>query len=102
MQATNFNDAAAEFAAAGYKVFGLSADAPDQQAAWKAQHGFSYPLLCDTDTTAALQPLGWVNADGGIVRSHALVAKGGQVVAVASPVGSKDSIGLALAAVKEA
>ena len=56
----------AEFAAAGYKVFGLSADAPEQQAAWKAQHGFSYPLLCDTDTTAALQPLGWVK-DGGIV-----------------------------------
>ena len=100
MQATNFNDAAAEFAAAGYKVFGLSADKPAQQASWKAKHGFTYDLLCDVDTTAALQPLGWVKPDGGVVRSHALIAKGGVVVAVESPVGSKDSIGLALAAAK--
>ena len=98
MQATGFNESLDALAAAGYKVYGLSADAPAQQASWKAKHGFKYDLLCDTDASVALKPLGWVKEDGGIIRSHALIAKGGAVVAVESPVGSKDSVGLAVAA----
>ena len=82
MQATGFNESLDALAAAGYKVYGLSADAPAQQASWKAKHGFKYDLLCDTDASVALKPLGWVKEDGGIIRSHALIAKGGAVVAV--------------------
>ena len=30
----------------------MSADAPAAQASWKADNGFKYPLLCDTDHKA--------------------------------------------------
>jgi len=40
------------FEAKGYRVYGMSADAPAAQASWKADNGFKYPLLCDTDHKA--------------------------------------------------
>ena len=100
LQANGFKDNAAAFAAKGYAIFGLSADAPEAQAGWKEQHGFGYPLLSDPDM-AALRALGCVSAEGKITRAHFVVAKGGVVEDAQVGVGSKDSVPLALAFVSK-
>ncbi len=47
VQAQGFRDNYAAFESKGYKVYGISADPPSAQAAWKKEHNFGYPLLCD-------------------------------------------------------
>lgn len=69
--------------------------APLHQANWRAKHSFQYNLLCDRSFDA-LKKLGWAKAGGGVVRSHALIEKGGKVKDVQSPVSSKDSVGMAV------
>ena len=67
------------------------------KANWRAKHSFQYNLLCDR-SFEALKKLGWAKSGGGVVRSHALIEKGGTVKDVQSPVSSKDSVGLAVEA----
>ena len=97
VQAIGFNDNYKKFADKGYAVFGISADSPTTQANWRAKHSFQYNLICDR-SLSAIKKLGWAKAGGGIVRSHALIEKGGTVKDVQSPVSSKDSVGLAVEA----
>ncbi|KXZ46640.1 hypothetical protein GPECTOR_42g851 [Gonium pectorale] len=78
LQASAFRDNIRAFADRGYAVYGMSADPPAAQAGWKAEHGFPFPLLSDGSKTA-LAALGALGPDGGIKRSHYVVAKGGQL-----------------------
>lgn len=48
-EACGFRDLAAEFAAAGVTVLGLSADAPAAQKRFATKHGLGYPLLADPE-----------------------------------------------------
>ncbi|KAI8465361.1 MAG: thioredoxin-like protein [Monoraphidium minutum] len=102
-QALGFKEAHEEFAAAGYKVFGISADNPKPQANWKAKLSLPYSLLCDT-TRDALKALGILQArccaGGKIVRSHIVVAKGGKIVDVRYGISPGDSPKEALASTK--
>lgn len=95
-----FKDNSAAFAAKGYKIYGMSADAPDVQAGWKKEHGLNYSLLCDP-SKALLAAMGCISPEGKITRAHFVVAPGGAVQDVVLPVGSKDSLPLALAFVSK-
>lgn len=48
-EACLFRDAAAELAATGARVVGVSADPPESHARFAARHGLSFPLLSDQD-----------------------------------------------------
>ncbi|GGV72844.1 peroxiredoxin [Streptomyces griseoloalbus] len=48
-QACHFRDLAAEFAAAGARPVGISADAVERQAEFAGRHGLGMPLLSDAD-----------------------------------------------------
>ena len=94
-QACGFNDNRETFTKAGYSIYGLSADAPAAQAAWKAQYGYQYPLLCDTDFKV-LPLLCGAELGGKITRTHLVVAKGGKITDLKLAIGSKDSVPSAL------
>jgi peroxiredoxin len=46
-QAVGLSEKADELAAAGYKVYGISADKPKSQANWRSKEKLSFNLLCD-------------------------------------------------------
>jgi hypothetical protein len=46
-QAVGLSEKADELAAAGYKVYGISADKPKSQANWRSKENISFNLLCD-------------------------------------------------------
>lgn len=54
-EACHFRDLAAEFAAAGAKRVGISADPVQKQAKFADMQKFDYPLLSDTEGTVAMQ-----------------------------------------------
>ena len=95
-QALGHNEQAAAYKAKGFVVYGISADSKTTQANWRAKQNLGYPLLCDPSFTV-LKQLGWVK-DGGasVKRSHAVIAKGGKVLDLHTPVTPKDSIALGL------
>lgn len=78
-QACGFNDNREVITYAGFKIFGLSADKPEDQASWKAEYGYEYTLLCDPEFKVI--PLLTGSEPGGkIIRSHVIVARGGKVM----------------------
>ncbi|KAF8072949.1 bcp1 [Scenedesmus sp. PABB004] len=95
-QAKGLNDALGELAAAGYKVYGISADKPAAQASWRAKHGLGFRLLCDP-SYEVLARLGFTKGAKSIARSHIVVEKGGRVADVQVGVTPKDSVKGALA-----
>ncbi|KAG1669400.1 hypothetical protein FOA52_004051 [Chlamydomonas sp. UWO 241] len=94
-QANGFKDNLSTFNTKGYDVYGLSADTPEAQAAWKAQEGLTYPLLCDPEFTV-LPALCGSEKRGKITRTHIVVEKGGVVSDVKLAIGSKESVPEAL------
>ena len=52
-ESCHFRDLAAEFAAAGATVLGISADPVERQQRFTEKHGFGFPLLSDTDRSVA-------------------------------------------------
>lgn len=54
-EACHFRDLAAEFAAAGARTVGISADPVDKQARFAEQQQFNYPLLSDAEGVVATQ-----------------------------------------------
>lgn len=52
-ESCHFRDLAAEYAEAGAQRVGISADAPDRQAAFDEKHDLGYPLLSDPDRAVA-------------------------------------------------
>ena len=92
----------AAIAAAGFDVFGLSLDPAAAQTAWAEEHSLGYPLLTDTPEAAALTAFAALKPDDGsgalkILRSHAVVGKGGAVLLVENGVKSDASFGDVLA-----
>jgi peroxiredoxin Q/BCP len=53
VEACNFRDLAAEFAAAGAQRVGISRDKVDKQKQFSDLHSFDYPLLSDPESTVA-------------------------------------------------
>lgn len=91
-EACAFRDLAADFAAAGVQVFGLSADLPKKQARFREKYGLSMRLLADPEQ-AVLGPWGvWQEKKNygktymGIVRSTFFFDAEGRVAEVWSPV----------------
>ncbi len=52
-ESCHFRDLAGDFAAAGAKAVGISADSPERQAQFDEKHGLGMPLLADTDRRIA-------------------------------------------------
>jgi peroxiredoxin Q/BCP len=52
-ESCHFRDMASEFAAAGARRVGISADAVDRQATFADRHGLDFPLLSDPDRAVA-------------------------------------------------
>lgn len=52
-ESCHFRDLAAEFAAAGAQLVGISMDPPERQAQFAKKHGLGYPLLSDVDGRVA-------------------------------------------------
>jgi peroxiredoxin len=95
-QANGHNDQLAAYKAKGFAVYGISADKPATQANWRSKYSLAYNLLCDPDF-AVLKQLDWVKDGGAAVkRSHAVIAKGGKVLDLHTPVTPKDSVALGL------
>jgi peroxiredoxin len=46
-QAVGLSEKADELAAAGYRVYGISADKPKSQANWRSKENLAFNLLCD-------------------------------------------------------
>ena len=76
-QACGFRDSYDKITAAGYGVYGLSADNPTPQANWRKKHDMQFHLICDTEREA-LKAFGMLSKDK-IVRSHIVIGKGGVV-----------------------
>ncbi len=53
VESCHFRDLAAEFAAAGAQILGISADPVDKQQQFATKYTFDYPLLSDSDRTVA-------------------------------------------------
>lgn len=96
-QACGFQDNYSKIKAAGFGVYGMSADNPGPQASWRKKHGMEYALLCDKSKTA-LKALGFMAGDK-IKRSHVVVAKGGKILQYSVGVSPADSYAQALQAV---
>lgn len=101
VQAQGFRDNYTTFEEKGYKVYGISADPPSAQAAWKKEHNFGYPLLSD-ESLQVLQQLGSSPDGKTITRSHIIIEKGGKISDLTIGVSSKESVPKALATVNAA
>ncbi|MEQ1508414.1 MAG: thioredoxin-dependent thiol peroxidase [Myxococcota bacterium] len=91
-EACAFRDLSAEFAAAGARVIGISADPPKRQKAFDDKYTLGMPLLSDPDH-AVLAPWGvwgekkmYGKTVHGIVRTTVLFDADGRVAHVWSPV----------------
>lgn len=60
LEARGFQRALAEFEAAGAAVVGISADAPDDHAAFCGSEGLAYPLLSDPDGQVSRRYGSWL------------------------------------------
>jgi peroxiredoxin Q/BCP len=90
-QAVGLSEKSAELAAAGFKVYGISADKPKAQANWKTKAAITCTLLCDP-THEVLHQLGFTKGAKSITRSHIVVSRGGKVLDVQYGVTPKNSI----------
>ncbi|GMH41594.1 hypothetical protein BSKO_09504 [Bryopsis sp. KO-2023] len=99
-QACGFKDKFDVFEKAGYKVYGLSADKPRQQANWRKKHCLQFNLLCDTKYEV-LEMLGMTKTGKKITRSHIVIEKGGLIKDIKIGVGPKSSIAEASKTVKD-
>jgi thioredoxin-dependent peroxiredoxin len=93
-QAQGLSAAAAELAAAGYRVIGISADKPAAQGRWREKYSLAFNLLCDPGFQV-LPRLGLTKTATSVLRSHLVIAKGGAVLDVQYGVSPKNSIALA-------
>jgi peroxiredoxin Q/BCP len=53
LEAIDFNSTLDDFAAAGYRILGISPDLPDRQTEFKAVYDLAFPLLSDPDKAVA-------------------------------------------------
>ncbi len=83
MQACDFRDNLAALSAAGYRVIGLSPDAPEKQGAFDSEQSLGFDLLSDPDraTLSAYGAYGEKNLYGktvvGVIRSTFVIDEQG-------------------------
>lgn len=105
VQAEGMKAEARAFAARGVKVLGLSPDAPETLARWKAKAGFPFDFLSDPEHTLldALGAWGEKSMYGkkymGVIRSHWFVDEEGRILDAQVKVSPAESIERARAAV---
>ena len=107
-EACDFESAYDELGAMGAEVLGISHDAPERLARFRAKHGFRFPLLSDPghEVTGAWGVYGKKKMAGreymGIIRSTFLVDPGGRIARVWSPVRVKGHVEQVVTALREA
>lgn len=97
-QACGFRDNYPTIEANGATVLGISPDAPEKLAKWRAQEGFPYHLLADEDNAVAEAYGVWGekkmygNTYMGIIRSHFVIDEDGKLADTQVKVSPKKSI----------
>lgn len=94
-QACGFRDNYDEFTKAGFDVYGMSYDKPKSQKNWKIKYSLPYSLLTD-EQGVAIKAFGASKAPKGIIRSHIVIKKGGEVLDVQNKISPNDSFTSAL------
>ena len=84
-QACDFRDSLTSLGAAGYRVVGISPDAPEALARFSAEHDLGFPLLSDPDHRVAEAYGAWGEKKNygktyvGVIRSTIVVGPDGRV-----------------------
>lgn len=105
-EACEFRDSAADFAARGAVILGVSPDRPAAQQKFKANHDLPFTLLCDTDKAAAQAYGVWKekNMYGrkvlGIERTTFLIGEDGRIRKIFPKVRAKGHAAQVLAALQ--
>lgn len=96
IQACGFNDNIKEINDAGFDVYGLGADTPEDLLAWKDKQSYAYSFLSDPKHEL-IGYFGSSSSEGTRVnRSHVIVLPGGKVGEIELKVAPKDSFTKAL------
>ena len=91
-EACDFRDRAAELAALGVQIFGVSGDSVASHARFRAKHQLPFPLLADVDLRVARaygafgEKTSYGRRTEGLIRSTFVVGPDGRIEAVHSPV----------------
>ncbi|GAB9467427.1 Elongator complex protein 1 [Globisporangium polare] len=100
IQACGFNDNLKEINDAGFDVYGLGADTPEELLAWKTKQSYAYSFLSDPKHEL-IGYFGSSSSEGTRVdRSHVIILPGGKVGQIELKVAPKDSFTKALEFVK--
>lgn len=99
-QACGFRDNYKPITDAGYDIYGISFDKPKSQTNWKNKYDLPYSLLTDADGDV-LKAFGAFKQPKNVIRSHFIVAKGGEVLDIRNQISPADSFNEALAFAKE-
>ena len=97
-QSCSVRDHAADLAAAGVAVVGVSPDGAKAQKRFDEKFSLGFPLLCDTDHAMAEAYGAWTERWGfskfglGMVRSAFLIGSDGSLSGVWSPVTPEDTV----------
>jgi len=107
LQAQSVRDAKKQLAKLGVRVMGISPDTPDKQKKFDDKYGLGYPLLSDTEHTAAESFGVWGEKTvmgkktEGIIRSSFLIDENGRVMDSWYKVKPEDTVPKAIEALKK-
>lgn len=106
IQACGFRDNYPVFTSNDAVVFGISPDTPPDLAKWRAQQGFPYNLLADSDHQVIESYGLWGEKEYagkkymGVIRSHYIIDDEGKIADVQVNVSPQDSVDRAMAFVE--
>ncbi|KAF1334906.1 Elongator complex protein 1, partial [Globisporangium splendens] len=100
IQACGFNDNIKEINDAGFDVYGLGADTPEELFAWKQKQSYAYSFLSDPKHELIGYFGNSSNEGARVERSHVIILPGGKVGQIELKVAPKDSFTKALEFVK--
>ncbi|KAG7669383.1 hypothetical protein Ndes2526B_g05702 [Nannochloris sp. 'desiccata'] len=89
-QACGFRDNYSKITDKNFEVFGMSFDKPKSQTNWKIKQNLPYSLLTDADGVA-LKAFGAFKLPKNVIRSHFIIAKGGEVLEIRNQISPADS-----------
>lgn len=89
-QACGFRDNYGDIVDAGFEVYGMSFDNPKPQTNWKTKYSLPYSLLTDKEGTA-LKAFGAFKQPRNVIRSHVVIAKGGEMLDIRNQISPGDS-----------
>jgi len=96
IQACGFNDNIKEITDAGFDVYGLGGDSPEELLAWKEKQSYAYSFLSDPKH----ELIGYFGSSSNegkrVDRSHVILLPGGKVGQIELKVSPKDSFAKAL------